>query len=862
MPNLHLPATARRLVAVTFLSLCVGAWSARPGHAQPQPDSGLASPRLFILSPPGGKVGTTVEVAFTGADVDEAQQLLFNHPNIKAEPIQPPAGPPPDPKKPPMPAPQVTKFKVMIGADVAPGFYDARLVNKHGVSNPRTFVVGNLTEVMEKDPNNDLPEAQRVEINSTINGNLANPTDVDYYVFAGKKNQRVVFSCLASSIDSRMHPEFSVHDAKGKQLAISHTYHNNDALTDVTLPDDGDYYVRLYEFTHTQGTAEHFYRLSITTAPWIDAVYPSVFEPGKTVQATVYGRNLPGGQLDKTAVVEGRTLEKITVSITAPNDPAALHRLAFTGHLEPSASTLNGCFEYRVKNDAGTSNAYLLSLATAPVVLSNEKSHTIDAAQEIALPCEIAGRVLQRRERDFYVFNAKKGDVYNIEVISDRVGVSGSMYFVLRNFDTKADIFEAQDSNEQMNLKFFARSDDPLPYRFTAPADGKYALMVSSRLADSLAGPRQQYRVRITPDQPDFELVAMAYSNEKPEAATLHQGGQQALTVFAWRRDGFKGEIALSVEGLPEGVTCPPQTIGYGLKQTTLVLSATDAAAAWTGEIKIKGMAAIGGQKVTREVRAGGIVWPVQPQQNIVPISRVERQLCLAVRDKAPYTLTATIDKASVAQGDKAVVSVKLNRVLPEFKTPLTVVATVGELPQGFTVNNNQPITIAPDKTDATLNVVIPANTPPGAYNIVLRGTAQIPMENGGKKGKQPTNVVLPATPVTITVLPKALATVVLANPNPTAKVGMTTEYVVKLTRQYDFDGEFKVKVVLPPDVKGVTVDEVVIPAGKDEAKLMLKVAPDAAPGNRANLTVVATAMYNGNVPVTQEAKFNVNVVK
>jgi hypothetical protein len=53
-----------------------------------------------------------------------------------------------------------------------------------------------------------------------------------------------------------------------------------------------------------------------------------------------------------------------------------------------------------------------------------------------------------------------------------------------------------------------------------------------------------------------------------------------------------------------------------------------------------------------------------------------------------------------------------------------------------------------------------------------------------------------------------------------------------------------------------------VIPAGKDEAKLMLKVAADAAPGNRANLTVVATAMYNGNVPVTQEAKFNVNVVK
>ena len=39
---------------------------------------------------------------------------------------------------------------------------------------------------------------------------------------------------------------------------------------------------------------------------------------------------------------------------------------------------------------------------------------------------------------------------------------------------------------------------------------------------------------------------------------------------------------------------------------------------------------------------------------------------------------------------------------------------------------------------------------------------------------------------------------------------------------------------MLPADAKGVTVDEVVIPAGKDEVNLMLKVAPDAMPGNRA----------------------------
>ena len=100
------------------------------------------------------------------------------------------------------------------------------------------------------------------------------------------------------------------------------------------------------------------------------------------------------------------------------------------------------------------------------------------------------------------------------------------------------------------------------------------------------------------------------------------------------------------------------------------------------------------------------------------------------------------------------------------------------------------------------------------------------------------------------------------ANNNPTAKIGMTTEYAVKLTRLFDFDGEFKLKVVLPPDAKDVTIEEAVIPPGKDEVKLLLKIAPDALPGNRNNLTLVATALFNNNVPVTQEAKFNVNVVK
>src|SRR5262249_38780640 len=196
-------------------------------------------------------------------------------------------------------------YKVTIPPDVPVGTHDVRIFNKYGVSNPRAFVVGDQAEVLEVEPNNDVAQAQKVELNTTINGAINTPTDVDYFKFAGKKGQRVVVSCLASSIDSRLHPVVELYDSAGKRLATNRDYHSQDALIDNTLAADGEYLVRLFQFTHTAGGPEYFYRLSITTAPWIDAIYPSIVEPGKQTPLTIYGRNLPAGQPDPTTVLNG-----------------------------------------------------------------------------------------------------------------------------------------------------------------------------------------------------------------------------------------------------------------------------------------------------------------------------------------------------------------------------------------------------------------------------------------------------------------------------------------------------------------------------------------------------------------------------
>src|SRR5207245_6645837 len=95
------------------------------------------STRLSILSPPGGQAGTTFEVAVTGADLDETNQLYFSHTSITAKQKLSEKTGEPDPNR----------FLVTIGAQVPPGSYEARLVGRFGASNPRGFVVGNLAEI-------------------------------------------------------------------------------------------------------------------------------------------------------------------------------------------------------------------------------------------------------------------------------------------------------------------------------------------------------------------------------------------------------------------------------------------------------------------------------------------------------------------------------------------------------------------------------------------------------------------------------------------------------------------------------------------------------------------------------------------
>jgi len=225
--------------------------------------------------------------------------------------------------------------------------------------------------------------------------------------------------------------------------------------------------------------------------------------------------------------------------------------------------------------------------------------------------------------------------------------------------------------------------------------------------------------------------------------------------VFVFRMDGFNDAITLAASDLPEGVKCPPQVIGPGQTQGTLVLTADKDAENWEGFVTITGTSG----KLKHDARPFSITWSAtgiqanQPPPNIPMITRMDRGpgLALAIRGDAPFTLTPKETQLKATPGGKIDVAYKIARE-EKYKDQIQLFVAVPNF--GPRQNRNQvqqPIaTITNDKTEAKLSLDVPANLAPGTYTLVLRGQSPAPPPKGGQVVR--TVPTYPTVPITVVV--------------------------------------------------------------------------------------------------------------
>ena len=726
MSRFHLVAWARFGKPAVFSAtlVCLTAlFAGQSAFAQ------LPAARLNSIFPPGGKQSATVEVTIAGTDLDLVNQLIFTHAGITAAPKTREPGPFEQ-------GPQLVpnQFTVKIATNVPPGLYEVRAVGKFGITNPRAFQIGDLDEVVEKEANNRPEQATEVEINTLINGRANSATDIDYFKFAAKKGQRLIIDCWATRIDSRLDASLAIYDSAGRELESNRDMNSRDPLIDFTPPADGVYLLKLQDAIYG-GSADYFYRLSITTRPYIDYIMPNSGEPGKTSAFVLYGRNLPGGTPAGVSI-DGKPLQKLSVQIAVPGG-AETQKLNISTLLEPESSSIDG-FEYRFKGSGGTSNPILIGFAAAPVVLEQEPN-TADKPQKVSVPCEFVGQSQTSRDRDYIAFDAKAGEIFWLEMISHRQGIPLDPYFLLEQLTVDKEgkpvldkegaktyrlIVALDDSMPNIGGTSFNTQSDDLSYRLAVPKDGSYRVMI--RDLYNRGNPRYVYRLAIRREQPDFRLAAIArfpsnnVNTTNMWSTLLRKGGTEAMQIVAFRRDGFNGDIQVTVEGLPPGVTQMPLTLGPNQKNATLVLRAADNVKDWAGTIRIVGKAKIGGKETVREARGGAVIWP--GVQNQSAPARLTRSIALAVTSKETADFLVSIGDGKLQEMSRAGTIVLPIKVTQRNGFKGNIQLTIRDLVNGIKIGN---VNLG-NKTTGKVTVTLPVKTAVGTYTFHMVAQSQV----------------------------------------------------------------------------------------------------------------------------------------
>ena len=277
------------------------------------------TPRLNSLFPAGGQLGTTVEIAIQGSDLDDAHTLIIEgDPGITAQ-LHAGGGEVDNTHKPVFEAncgqchelrspnnrsmtptqwqatvqrmvtekgaeisakaqTQIVAYltsaaranagltaELTIAPDAPIGPREVRIVGKHGTSTAWPFEVSQIPDVVETESNNTPEAATTIELPSLVNG-VVNPSgDEDYYVFEGTQGQRCIFSVKAYRLNNIsqqfFNPTIAIFDAKGIEIARSNGFYSLDPLLDVTLPADGPYLLRIRDLLY-RGNPDAVYRLT------------------------------------------------------------------------------------------------------------------------------------------------------------------------------------------------------------------------------------------------------------------------------------------------------------------------------------------------------------------------------------------------------------------------------------------------------------------------------------------------------------------------------------------------------------------------------------------------------------------------
>ena len=675
-----------------------------------------AKPRDEKGKAPAAAAGETV---WTPEDT----KLLADTKRKLAALIQKPAG---SIRKAPTPAlSDILVAQVTVAADAEPGPREIRVAGTAGMSNPLAFHIGQVPEfsesasetvtqaknVIEKSrerPQTSNPKTEMtVTLPATINGQVL-PGEVNRYRFAAKKGQRLVIAVsarqlipyISDAVPGWFQATLSLLGANGRELAYADSFRfNPDPVLHFEAPDDGEYVIAIKDSLY-RGREDFVYRITVGELPFVTGIFPLGGPVGAQTAVAATGWNLPDSKL----VVDGRD--------KAP-----------------------GIHPFSARKDGHVSNVVPFMLDTLPERLEEEPNNTPETAQRITLPVIINGRIDPPDDSDLFCFEGRAGDRVVAEVMARRL--NSPLDSVLELTDAAGGRIAFNDDYADKGAGLTTHQADSY-LQATLPANGVYFLRLND--AQHKGGPEYAYRLRVSAPRPDFDLRVV------PASVSARAGKAVPLTVYALRKDGFDGDIALALKDAPEGFKLGGATVPATQTVARLTFTLQQTIGALPAVLKLEGRATIQGREVSHLALPAEDMMQAFEYRHLVPANELKLAVTGGYRIVGPPKILSELPLRIPAGGTA---SVRIAAPAIAFSSKARF--QLSNAPEGLVIKN-----VLPSRDGGEIVFQSDgARTKPGqkgSLTITLPpGKAAPSGRSKAPPGQGPAATVLPAIPFEIT---------------------------------------------------------------------------------------------------------------
>ncbi|MCX7885849.1 MAG: PPC domain-containing protein [Verrucomicrobiae bacterium] len=518
---------------------------------------------------------------------------------------------------------ETVTFQITIAQNAVIGERELRVATDTALSNPRIFSIGQLPEVSKKvaqfsnegnfrnqrrgeqEPAPPSPE-MTITIPCVINGQIL-PSQADRYRFKARRGQRLVITTsareltpyLPDAVPGWFQAVLTLYDARGNELAFNDDFRfNPDPVLYYEIPQDGEYVLEVRDAIY-RGREDFVYRITISETPFVTGIFPLGGLAGTETPIQLRGWNLP-----VTTVTQDKNCRP-------------------------------GVFPVFVAKDGWLSNRLPFVVDTMPQAAEKESNDDIAHAQPVSWPVVVNGRIDHPNDRDLFRIQGRAGTELVVEVQARRL--NSPLDSVLRITDAAGKQLAANDDHEDKAAGL--NTHHAASYlRVKLPATGDYFVHLTD--AQRKGGPEYAYRLRISPPIHDFELRVV------PSSINLRAGGTTALTVYALRKDGFQGDILLSLKNAPEGFKLGGGCIPAGQDRVRVTITAPPTPTTTPINIAIEGRARLGNQLIVREAVPADDMMQAFAYHHLVPareLKVVVAESKLAARKPVPVVEIAPV---------------------------------------------------------------------------------------------------------------------------------------------------------------------------------------------------------------------------